>query len=210
VAASLLELLSTSLLAESVQKGRSLLAGRLGQEVAAPSANLIDDGLLPGGLETAPFDAEGNPRQRTVLLERGRLAGFLYDQYGANREGRASTGNASRPGALSPPSVQVSNLYLEPGSHSFEALLAEMGRGIIISNVLGMHTANPVSGDFSVGASGHWVEGGHISHPVKGIAISGNVLTLLSRLAVVGSDLRFWGRVGSPSLLIERLDVGGA
>jgi PmbA protein len=210
VAGDLLGVLSTSLLAESVQKGKSLFAGRLGQQVAAPTLNLIDDGLLPGGIETAPFDDEGNPRQRTLLLEQGRLVSFLYDQHSANREGRASTGNASRPSALSPPLAQVSNFYLEPGSRSFEELLAEMGRGIVISEVLGMHTANPVSGDFSVGAAGHWVEAGSLSYPVKGFAISGNVLELLSQVAVVGKDLRFWGRVGAPSLLIERLDVGGS
>jgi len=210
VAAEMLELVGASLLAESVQKGKSLFANRLSEQVASPLLTLIDDGLRPGGLETAPFDDEGNPRQRTTLIEGGRLVGFLYDQYSANRDGCASTGNASRPGALSPPFPQVSNLYLEPGKHSPEELVSEMGRGIVITNVLGMHTANPVSGDFSVGASGQWVEGGRLVHPVKGIAISGNILELFSRLAVVGSDLRFWGAVGSPSLLVERLDVGGA
>jgi len=210
VTADLLELIGASLLAESVQKGKSLFAGRLGQQVAAPLLNLIDDGLRPGGLESAPFDDEGNPRQRTPLIEQGRLSSFLYDQYSANREGRASTGNASRPSSLSPPVPAMSNLYLEPGERSFAELVSQMDRGIVITNVLGMHTANPVSGDFSVGAGGQWVEGGRVRHPVKGIAISGNVLELLSRVAAVGSDLRFWGQVGAPSLLVERLDVGGA
>ncbi len=210
VAASLLEVVAASLLAENVQKGKSLFAGRVGRQVASPLLNLLDDGLLPGGMETSPFDDEGVPRQRTLLLERGTLLGFLYDQYSANRQGRSSTGNASRTGSLAPPTPQVSNLYLEPGPHPCEELLARMGRGIVITEVLGMHTANPVSGDFSVGAAGQWVEGGTVQHPVKGIAISGNVLELLSRVVEVGSDLRFWGHVGAPSLLIERLDVGGA
>jgi PmbA protein len=209
VASELIEVLASSLLAESVQKGKSLLAGRLGQEIASPALTLVDDGLLPGGIETSPFDDEGNPRQRTVLIEEGELAGFLYDQTSANREGCRSTGNASRPSLQAPPVPHVSNLYLEPGVSSFDELVSEMGRGLVIRELLGIHTANPVSGDFSVGASGHWVEGGRILHPVKGIAVSGNVLELLRRVAVVGSDLRFWGEIGAPSLLIERLDVGG-
>lgn len=209
VAAEMLELVSASLLAENVQKGKSMFAGKPGQHVASSLVTIVDDGLRPGGLATAPFDDEGNPRQRTVLIEAGLLKGFLYDQYSANREGRPSTGNAQRASALSPPAAQVSNLYLEPGARDLEALLAELGTGILITNVLGMHTANPVSGDFSVGASGHWVEGGAVRHPVKGVAISGNVLEVFSRVAAVGSDLRFWGPVGAPSLLVERLDVGG-
>jgi PmbA protein len=144
-----------------------------------------------------------------VLIAGGVLQGFLYDQYSANKDGVRSTGNASRPSLLSPPLPQVSNFYLRPGRDSVDALLMKLGRGVLITDVLGMHTANPVSGDFSVGAAGSWVELGKISHPVKGIAISGNVLTLLSRVAAVGTDLRFFGRVGAPSLLVTELNVGG-
>ncbi|MFH0810783.1 MAG: TldD/PmbA family protein [Pseudomonadota bacterium] len=209
VAVQLLDLLSSSLLAESVQKGKSLFAGKLSRQVFSPLLTVIDDGLLPGGMETAPFDDEGNPRQRTVLIEQGVLRGFLYDQYTANREGCLSTGNAARPSALSPPGAKASNLFLVPGARPFEDLVGQMGEGIVITEVLGMHTANPISGDFSVGAAGHLVEGGRVAYPVKGFAISGNLLRLLSRVAEVGADIRFWGNVGAPSLLVERLDIAG-
>jgi len=209
VAADLIDVLSNGLLAESVAKGKSMFAGKVGQKVASETIELIDDGLYPGGLATSPFDDEGNPRQRTALISGGVLQGFLYDQYSANKDGVRSTGNASRPSLLSPPLPQVSNFYLAPGKDSLAALLRKLDRGVLITDVLGMHTANPVSGDFSVGAAGSWVELGKISHPVKGIAISGNVLTLLSRVSALGSDLRFFGRIGAPSLLVTELNVGG-
>jgi len=171
--------------------------------------NITDDGLYPGGMATEPFDAEGVERKRTPLIVEGRLVTYLYDLYCANREGLNSTGNSSRPSLKVPPRVGISNLFIEKGTVSFEELLASLGTGLLITELLGVHTADPISGDFSVGAAGHWVEKGERSFPVKEIAFSGNLIQLFQKVEEVGSDLRFFGPVGSPSLLLKEMTISG-
>lgn len=209
VASEILEVLAPAFLAENVQKGKSLLAGRKGERLFAPQLCIRDDGTLPGGAGTAPFDAEGVPRRNTVLVEDGVLRGYLYDTLRARKEGCASTGNASRGGIKSPPHMGISNLFVENGMTTPEGLLAGIGRGILVTDVMGMHTANPISGDFSVGAAGFLVENGRVTRPVKGVAIAGNILDLFRSVEAVGNDLRFYGSVGAPSLRIAALDVSG-
>lgn len=209
VATEILEVLAPAFLAENVQKGKSLLAGKRGEMIVAPLLTIRDDGTLPGGMGTAPFDAEGVPKRNTVLVESGRLVGYLYDTLRARKEGVASTGNAIRSGIKSPPHMGVSNLFIENGTESPEALLAGIPRGVLLTEVMGMHTANTISGDFSVGAAGFLVEDGRVVRPVKGIAIAGNILELFRGVEAVGNDLRFYGTVGSPSLRIAALDVSG-
>lgn len=208
-AAQLVSVLSSAFLGESVQRGKSLLAGRMGKQVFAPTLDIIDDGLLSGGAGTRPFDDEGTPQQRTILMEEGRLTGLLYDRLSAAREGVSSTGNAARASLKAQPGPGVTNLFIAPGKAGATDLIASMDKGFLITDVMGLHTADPISGDFSFGASGHWVEGGKPVRPVQGAAISGNLVDLLGRVEGVGSDLRFLGGAGAPSLLFGRLDIAG-
>ena len=120
-----------------------------------------------------------------------------------------STGNAVRPGIKAPPAAGLTNLYIEKGDFSRGALFNRAGTGLFVTEVMGMHTANPVSGDFSVGAAGIWIENGKRAYPVKGVAIAGNVIDILKSVTAVGSDLRFFGKIGAPSLLISDLTISG-
>lgn len=210
VASDFLGVLAASFSAESVIKGKSMLAGKVGQEVCANLINIYDDGLLPGGSGTRPFDDEGVPSRKTPLVAGGRLMGFLHNTYTANRYGAVSTGNAARGGFRSQPGVGGTNLYLEKGGSTFDELISDIPSGLIVREVLGMHTANPISGDFSVGVSGHWVEAGKVAYPVKEAAISGNILAVFMGVEALGSDLRFRGRIGSPSILLKPISVSGS
>lgn len=209
VAADILEVLAPSFLAENVLKGKSMLAARMGEKVFSPCLRIRDNGLLAGGMATAPFDAEGVPHQDTLLVEDGILARYLYDGYWARRDGAISTGNSTRGGAKSPPHLGITNFYIENGSVPAADLVHGIGRGVLITDVMGMHTANSISGDFSVGASGLYVENGVVAYPVKEIALSGNIIDLFGSVEMIGNDLRFFGEVGSPSLRIAALDVSG-
>lgn len=209
VASDILEVLASSFLAENVLKGKSMLAEKLGAKVFSPLLKIRDNGILPGGMATAPFDAEGVPQQDTLLVEDGKVLSFLYDTYWARRAGTRSTGNSTRGGTKSPAHLGLTNFYIENGTLTTQELLQGMIRGVLITDVMGIHTANPISGDFSVGASGFLVENGVVSSPVKEIALSGNLIELFAAVEMVGNDLRFFGSVGSPSLRIAELDVSG-
>jgi PmbA protein len=209
VATELLEVLAAAFLAENVMKGKSLLAGRVGTAIASSQVTIVDDGTLPGGLATTPFDAEGVPHRPTVLVDRGDLQGYLYDTYHGARMGQPSSGNAVRGGVKGLPHLGITNLFLQPAATPAAQLLAGIERGIYLTDVMGMHTADPISGDFSVGASGLLIEGGVLTSPVRGIAVAGNLLELLARIDGVGDDLRFFGSVGAPSLRLSALDVSG-
>lgn len=210
VATELLEALAGSFLGDNVLKGKSMLAGKLGKKTASMAITIVDNGLMPGGWSSSLYDDEGVPHRSTTLLDKGVCAAFLYDTYWAVRSGAASTGNGARSSFKGTPGVGLSNLYIEKGQKSFDALLSLMNTGVLITDVLGMHTVNTVSGDFSIGASGFWVEAGAIAYPVRGLAISGNLLELFSRVRGVGADQRFLASVGAPSLLVEELEVSGA
>ncbi len=209
VASEILEVLASSFLAENVLKGKSMLADRRGDRVFSSLVHIRDNGILPGGVATAPFDAEGVPQQNTLVVSEGDLSTFLYDTYWARRDGATATGNASRGGIKSPPHLSVTNFYLENGTTAVRNLADGIARGILITDVMGMHTANPISGDFSVGASGFFLENGAIAYPVKEIALSGNILELFAAIEAVGDDLRFFGGIGAPSLRVAALDVSG-
>lgn len=210
VASEFLGVLSASFSAESVIKGKSMLADKMGKQVCADMVDIYDDALLPGGAGTRPFDDEGVASQKTPLVTDGALRGFLHSSYTAKRYGAVSTGNASRSGFRSQPGVGGTNLYLDKGTATQEELIAGVSSGLIVREVLGMHTANPITGDFSVGVSGHWIEGGSISYPVKEAAISGNILAMFMGIDSLGSDLRFRGRIGAPSILLKPISVSGS
>ncbi len=216
VASEFLSLLAHSFLAEQVQKGKSSLRGKRGERFFSPLLSILDNGLHPKGISTAPFDGEGMPTQTTPLVIRGEVAGFLYDRYWANRENTfssgsqaRSTGNSRRPGIKSPPGTGISNLFIEPGTFPFQTLVEDLHRGVVIEEVMGLHTVDPISGDFSLGCSGDWIERGQKVHPVKSIAVAGNLFQLFQRVKATGEDLRFFGGVGSPSLFIEGLEISG-
>ena len=208
-AVDVLEVLSSSFLGESVMKGKSMLAGKLGTRVFSEHVTIVDDGLLPGGVATAPVDGEGVPVGTLELISQGVLNGFLYDLVTAARAGVAPTGSAARGGVTAPPSCGVRNFYIRPGETDPDALIAGMGTGVIITDLMGVHTADPVTGEFSVGASGFLVENGKQTAPFKEAAVAGDLMTLFSRIVAVGSDLRFFGGTGAPSFVVEGLDVSG-
>lgn len=209
VAAEFLELLAPSFSAENLHKGKSLLKGKVGERLFADVLRVRDDGGLKGGMATSPFDGEGVPVQNTLLVDRGVVKGFLFDTAYAARMGAASTGNSARSGVKGLPHLGISNFFIENGSATSVEMLSGIGKGMMITSVIGMHTANPVSGDFSIGATGFLIEDGRFTVPVKGIALSGNVLDLFRNVEMTGDDLRFFSQVGSPSLRINSLEISG-
>jgi PmbA protein len=214
VAASFAGLLGKAAGADAVQRGRSPLADRLGEEVAAEAFVLHDDGLDPDGFATAPIDAEGTPRRRTALIEAGRLRTFLYDSYTARRADATSTGNAGRSGYRSPPGVSASNLVVSPGAASLDQLLGEAGDGVYVNDVAGLHSGvNPVTGIFSVGASGRAIRGGEKAEPLREFTIASDLISMLRAVRAAGSEARwvpFGGSVSVPPLLIGEMIVSGS
>ena len=210
VAIDLLQAFSGAFLGDNVSKGKSMLAGLMGTDVVSKAISINDDGLFSGGWATGAFDGEGARMQTTPLIKEGRLTGFLYDTYWAKLAGAASTGNAARSGFKSLPFVGVSNLFIEAGTKGLDELLKEMDTGFFITELMGAHTINTITGEFSIGARGFWVEGGHVQYPVRAMAIAGDLLALFSKVQMAGSDLRFIGGTGAPALLLSELDVSGA
>jgi PmbA protein len=209
VAQEFLGLMASSFSAESVQKKRSLFIGRLGSEVVSSAVTVIDNGLLESGLGTAPCDDELVPMKKKIIIDRGRLEMFLHNTYTAKKDKIASSGNGMRGGFKGIPGVNITNLHIEPGQESLEALISSVDKGLLVTEVLGMHTANSISGDFSVGATGFWIERGKKAYPVREITIAGNILELMRHVDAVGSDIRFSGRIGCPSLRVKELSIGG-
>ena len=214
VAASFAGLIGGALGATAVQRGRSPFAGRLDEEVASAAFVLHDDGRDPAGPASAPFDGEGVPRRRSALIEGGRLRTYLYDTYTGNREGRASTGSASRHGYRSLPSVSTSNLIVGNGDFSLQELLSEAAEGILVTDVAGLHSGvNPVTGVFSVGASGLAIRGGELAEPVREFTIAGDLVSMLRSVRAAGAEPRwvpFGGSVRTPPLLIGEMAISGS
>lgn len=209
VVTSFLGLIASALSADAVQKGRSLFAGRVGEKVAAEGVTIVDDGTIPKGLMSSPFDGEGVPSQRTSLIVNGRLEGFLHNTYTGAKDGVPSTGNAARSSYRSTPEVGTTNFYLAPGGNDPQEIIKSTENGFYLTEVMGMHTANPVSGDFSVGAAGIWIEHGELTTPVRGMVIAGNILELLEKIDMVGNDLRFFIGTGAPTIRVAGLTVSG-
>jgi len=216
VAAEFLSLLAHSFFADQVQKGKSPLRGKRGEKFFSPLLTIVDDGLYSKGVSTAPFDGEGMLSRRTCLVTQGELTHYLYDRYWANRERilspgsqEKSTGNSRRAGIKFPPGVGISNFFVEPGDLDLPQLLEGFLHGMVVEEVMGLHTVDPISGDFSLGCSGDWIDRGEKVHPVKSVAIAGNLFELFRGVIGVGKDLRFFGAVGAPSLLIKEIVISG-
>jgi PmbA protein len=216
VAASFAGFVGGVLCADTVQRGRSPFAGMLGASIGSEVLTIADDGTDREGMATAPVDGEGLARGRTPLIEAGRLASYLHDSYTAHREGNGtrSTANASRSGYRSPPSVSTSNLLVAPGERTLDELLAEAGEGIYVTDVAGLHSGvNPVSGQFSVGASGIVIREGRLAEPANEFTIASDLVSMLKAVSAVGSEARwvpFGGSVKTPPLLVGEMAVGGS
>lgn len=213
VTASLAGVVGTVLTGESVQKQRSLFAGLEGKRVAAEVFSLSDDGTHPDGLASAPFDGEGVPSGRTMLIENGILQGFLYDAYSARKDGRRSTGNGIRGSYRGMPHVGATNLRITGDSRPRDEIIASVEKGLYVTEVSGIHSgANAISGEFSVGAAGHLIIGGKLSAPVREVTIAGDMLSMLRSIEAIGDDHRwipFGGVVQAPTLLIGEMTVSG-
>jgi PmbA protein len=191
----------------SIYRETCFLATRMGERVASERVTLIDDGRLPGGLGSRPFDGEGLPTRRTTILRGGRLESWLLDAYSGRKLGAAPTGSAAR-GPASAPSVAPTNLWLEPGSGTLADLVATTERGLLVTELIGMGF-HPVTGDYSRGAAGLWIEDGEIVHPVEEVTIAGNLGQMLASIDAVADDLVWLGRVASPSLRVSRMTIAG-
>jgi len=206
-APSLLRHLVACVSGYAVYREATFLGERLGERIASEHVTVLDDGRLPGGLGSRPFDGEGLPTGRTPVIERGVLSSWLLDTYSARKLGRRSTGNAQR-GPGSGPSVGPTNLWLEPGERSFDEIVASTERGLLVTELIGMGF-NPVTGDYSRGAAGLWIENGEIAHPVEEITVAGHLGEILEGIDAVASEVLWLGRVAAPALRVARMTVAG-
>jgi PmbA protein len=212
-ASNFLGVLAGALNADNVLKGRSLFADMVGQDVGAPAFTLIDDGRRADGPGACPFDGEGVPSGRTELFTGGVLNGFLHSTYTARRAGggQRSTGNAKRGGYKGAPGVGTSNFFVEAGDRSFDGLRSDAAGGVLIMDVSGVHSgANPISGEFSVGATGRRIGAdGSLGEPLREMTIASTLPEMLQGVRAVGNDLRFFSSVGTPSILIGEMTLAG-
>jgi PmbA protein len=210
VSVDLLHVLSHSFLAENHFKKLVSPKIKQGEPIISRKLSIVDNGLDARGDYAFPFDGEGTPSQRTQVVENGILESLLFDLSHARKLRSTPTGNCLRRSFEGLPVNGATNLLIEPGTTSVEELAVKVGTGLLVTELMGLHTANPVSGDFSVGAAGFKIEAGKVEHPVKGIAIAGNVVDLFANVLEVGNDFRFFGNMGAPSLLVETLAVSGS
>nr|MBI3612039.1 TldD/PmbA family protein [Nitrospirota bacterium] len=207
MAGSLLGHLCSAASGYALYKGASFLIGQLGQKLAPDFVTVYDDGLMPGGLGSRPFDGEGLATRKTTVMEKGRLASYLLDSYSGRKLGLASTGNASR-GVGESPSVGPTNFYLVPGSKSPTDIIGSVKNGLYITELIGFGV-NMVTGDYSRGAAGFWIENGELAYPVEEITIAGNLKRMFADIELVGSDLEFRGRIASPTVKISEMTIAG-
>jgi len=213
VAAQFMGVIASVLNADSVQKGKSLFKDKIGKKIFKIDIDIFDDGTLPKGLASKPFDGEGVIKGKTALFEGGVLKTFLYDTYTARKDKTLSTGNASRASYRSTPSVGVSNFYISPGEHDRLDMIKLIDRGFYIMDIIGLGSGtNPISGQMSVGAKGLMIEKGSLTHPIKEVTIATDILSFLSSFKMLGNDLKFvpsGGYMGSPSVMIENIAISG-
>jgi PmbA protein len=213
VARSLLGSIFEAASGDAIWRGASFLAGRVHEPIAAPTLTIVDDNtmLLPsgaGGFGSSPFDGEGLPSRRTVVVEAGVLRSYLLNTYSARKLGLKSTHNASR-GLAGTPGIGCGNLYLEPGAQTPEEILAAIPVGLYVTGLMGFGV-NVVTGDYSRGATGLWIENGQLTHAVEEVTIAGNLAEMLKNVTAIGNDLEFRGAVASPTLRIDGMTIAGS
>jgi PmbA protein len=207
VASSILGHIFEGINGDSVYRGASFLAGKLGQKIAGDQVTIIDDGTMPGGFGTSPFDGEGIPTRRTVVIENGVLRSYLLNTYTAKKLGLQTTANASR-GLAGTPGIGPGNYFLQPGTKTPQEIIAAIPDGLYLTEFLG-HGANLVTGDYSRGASGLWISGGELAYPVEEITVAGNLKEMFNNITEIGNDLEFRGSMACPTIRIDGLTVGG-
>ena len=213
VARSLIGAVFEAASGDAIWRSASFLAGRLGEQIGAPALTIIDDNfmLLPsgmGGFGSSPFDGEGLPSRRTVVVENGVLCNYLLNTYAARKLGMKSTHNASR-GLAGTPGIGCGNLYLEPGKLTPEQIIADVPAGLYVTSLMGFGV-NTVTGDYSRGATGLWIENGALTHAVEEVTIAGNLADMLTNVTAIGNDLEFRGSVTSPTLRIDGMTIAGS
>ncbi len=207
VATSMLEHIFEGVNGDSVYRGASFLAGKLGERIAGGNVTVIDDGTMVGGFGTTPFDGEGIPTRRTVVIENGVLKSYLLNTYTAKKLGLETTANASR-GLAGTPGIGPGNYFLQPGTKTPQQIIGEIKDGLYVTEFLGMGV-NLVTGDYSRGASGLWIVNGELAYPVEEITVAGNLKDIFNNISEIGADLEFRGSVASPTIRIDGLTVGG-
>ena len=207
MAASLLRNLSSALSGYSLYKGASFLIGRLDSIIGSELLTVIDDGTIPGALGSRPFDGEGLPVRKKIVVQKGRLQSYLLDTYSGKKLGMTSTGNASR-SVGDAPGVAPANFYLAPGQQSPEDIIGTVQSGLYVTEMIGFGV-NMVTGDYSRGAVGIWIENGKLAYPVEEITIAGNLKDMFRDIEMVGSDLEMRGRIASPTIKISQMTIAG-
>ncbi len=207
MAVSLLRTISSAVSGSAVYRSASFLTGRLGQQVAVPGLTVVDDGRMLGRLGSRPFDGEGLPTRRTLVIQDGILTSYLLDTYTARKLAMASTGNATRSVGQAP-TVGPTNCYVAPGPDTPEQIIRSVNRGLYVTEMIGFGV-NLVTGDYSRGAAGHWIENGSLAFPVEEITIAGNLKDMLQQIEMIGSDLEWRGSIAAPTLKIARMTIAG-
>ncbi|MDP1947003.1 MAG: metallopeptidase TldD-related protein [Nitrospirota bacterium] len=208
MAGSLMGNLCSAVSGYSLYKGASFLAGQLDKPLAPEYVTVYDDGRVVGGLGSRPFDGEGLPTRRTTVVERGVLKSYLLDTYSGRKLGMASTGNASRSVGENP-SVGPTNFYLAPGTKTAQEIIKTVKQGLYVTDLIGFGI-NMVTGDYSRGAAGFWIEGGELAYPVEEITIAGNLKEMFAGIEMIGNDLVFRGRIASPTIKIGEMTIAGS
>jgi PmbA protein len=206
-ASSLLGHLCTAVSGSAIYRRASFLLDQLGEQIAPEGFTVYDDGTLPEALGSKPFDGEGLPTRRTTVVERGVWRSYLLDTYTARKLGLRSTGNAAR-SAGEPPGVSPTNFYLEPGPYTPQAIIASVPHGLYVTELIGFGV-NQVTGDYSRGAVGIWIEHGELTHAVEEITIAGNLRQMLANIEMIGNDLDLRRKVTAPTLKIAEMTVAG-
>jgi len=207
-ASGLLQHLAGAVAGYALYKGTSFLIGKLGQRVAPEWVTIVDDGTIASGLGSKPFDGEGLPTRRTVVVDRGVLVSYLFDTYSARKLNSRSTGNAAR-SVSEAPRVAPTNFVLQPGAASPQEIIRSVQRGLYVTELIGFGV-NPVTGDYSRGAVGQWIENGEFVWPVEEITIAGNLLKMYDAIEVIGNDLELRHSVAAPTVKIARMTVAGS
>ena len=201
---------------DAIYRNASFFSGLLGEQVAGENITVVDDGTLVfpdetgdgiGGFGTRPFDGEGLPTRRTVLVERGILKSYVTNTYTARKLGLHSTGNASR-GLAGNPGIGAGNFFLEPGVLTPEQLIGDVKNGLYVTETMGFGV-NLVTGDYSQGASGLWIENGELAYPVEEITIAGNLKDMYKNIVAIGNDLVFHGASAAPTIRVEGMMIAG-
>lgn len=208
VAGALLGGILAAVNGERVLQGASFLGAKMNQRIASALLTVIDDGTPPKGLASRPFDGEGCPTQKRLIIDKGVLAGFMYNTIIARRAGVKSTGNASRGGFTGVPAIGPNNFYMAAGTSPRADIISATPKGLLLTEVTG-YGINPVNGDFSGGASGFWIENGKIAFPVKGLTIAGRADEMLNGIDMVGSDLDMNRGTAAPTFRVKEMQIGG-